>query len=501
MEQNNGIKITNISNLPTLNVKSQLNMNIDSNAHIKQVLNIETCLIESSIDPMVGKALVKGVVGVKVVYIDTDNIFNTLADTISFSETINSENINSDCLINITNNQFIADFDNDEKSLHINIDGTLECFCSFNSNLSILNDKSIELITKKSAITACSCIQKINKNSNYDYDFKLDSKINKMLSANSKIVINETKCHDGYILINGSIINTIICEIEGEPNFIKLINNSTPFKCEVEASNCDNDCFADTCAYININSTQISTNIGDNSTEFNFEYCVVVNSYIYKNINIDTIDDAYSTKTSIEFVDGTHSICKKMPYFKNNENVDAELTLADELNVDEILGMVNTSATITQRLVKDNVIIVEGVITGNLLYLDENKNINHLPTQLPYSINIKQDIMDEICAMQLSAIPVSCKCKIKRGNTLMVDYELCVSGSIYTISQISLIENIKYGKEFEYGDIAFQIYVTRPNENMWDLCKRLHITQEQLIEYNKDTPTNYVGGEKIIVYR
>ena len=175
--------------------------------------------------------------------------------------------------------------------------------------------------------------------------------------------------------------------------------------------------------------------------------------------------------------------------------------MADELNVDEILGMVNTSATITQRLFKDGVITIEGVVSGNLIYLDENKNINHLPTQLPYSINLKQDIQDEICGMQLLATPVSCKCKIKRGSTLMIDYELCVSGSVYTVSQISLIENIKYGKDYDYGDIAFQIYVAQPNENMWELCKRLHITQEQLVEYNKETPTNYVGGEKIVVYR
>ena len=40
MEESNKIKISHIINLPTLNIKSQLNMNIDSNTHIKQVLNI-----------------------------------------------------------------------------------------------------------------------------------------------------------------------------------------------------------------------------------------------------------------------------------------------------------------------------------------------------------------------------------------------------------------------------------------------------------------------------
>ena len=54
---------------------------------------------------------------------------------------------------------------------------------------------------------------------------------------------------------------------------------------------------------------------------------------------------------------------------------------------------------------------------------------------------------------------------------------------------------------YDFGDIAFQVYVARPGESAWDLCKRLHITQEQLVDNNKTSPTNYVGGEKIIVYR
>ena len=502
MEENNGIKISHITNLPSLNVKSQLNINIDQNTNIKQVLNIETCLIDSQVEPMSNKALVKGTLGIKVIYIDTDNMCNTLSDSVSFSETITSEQISSGCEIMVSSSQFVAEFENDDKSIKISIDGIIDSTCNLNLGLNIFNHDDDGLITKKSILQANSCVQQVNKTTSYDFDFKLGAPINKMLSCDSKVIVDETKCYDGYILLVGQIINTIIYEIDnGGSSAIKITTNSTPFKCEVEAPACDNECVADVATYINLNSTQITTDISDNDTQFNFEYCIVVGGYIYKTVNFDIVEDLYSTNSEIESISNRYDICQKLPYFKLNENVDSEITLADEIIVDEILGMVNTGCSVTQYLIKDNVVVVEGVVSGNLLYLDENREIKHLSTQLPYSINIKQELRDEICAMRLCVTPIACKSKIKRGNTLVVDYELCVSGCAYTKNQVQLIDNVKYGQSLNYGDVAFQIYVARANESCWDVCKRLHITPEKLMECNKENPAIYLGGEKIIVYR
>ena len=74
MEERNQ-NYANANNLPTLNFKSQTNLNIDSNTHIKQVLNIETCLIDSQIEAISNKAIVKGSIGIKVIYMDTDNMY------------------------------------------------------------------------------------------------------------------------------------------------------------------------------------------------------------------------------------------------------------------------------------------------------------------------------------------------------------------------------------------------------------------------------------------
>ena len=502
MEENNKIKIANIVMIPSINVKCQLNLNIDSNTRIKQVINIDTCLIDEHIESLGGKALIKGALGVKVVYIDQDNIYNTLSDSVNFSETINNELFTPDCLLNIVNHQFICEFQQDDNYLKISIDGNIDCCCNLNNSVTLLNQTNSNLNTKKSILNTCTCVQNINKTTNFDFDFKLDTRINKMLSCDSKIVLDETKCHDGYVVVSGQIINNIIYEYDkdGVP-CIKISNNSTPFKCEVEAQNSDIQCSADLTCYINLNSTQISTDIADNYTNFNFEYYIVVKGNIFKDINIDLIEDLYCLDSEVEVIKNNYDICKKESFFKFSENVDAEISLADELNVDEILGMYNVSTNITRHVIKDDSIIVEGVISGNLLYLDETHQTKQLTTQLPYTIALKQQLQGELSGLSLNLTPIACKCKIKRGNILVLDCEISGSGNAYTKKTIELIENVKYGKPLNYGDICFQIYLAHPNETSWDLCKRLHISQEKLIEYNKENPATYNGGEKVIVYR
>ena len=280
-----------------------------------------------------------------------------------------------------------------------------------------------------------------------------------------------------------------------------MFTTSTPFKLEVEANDCDKDCITDINAYVDMNTTQMTTDIGDSYTNIDFELSLNINGFVYKSINLDIIEDLYSLDNELELEYKQYSVCKKSYSFKNSELVDSEITLADEIAVDEIVGMSTLSSSVTNYTIKQDILNIEGVISGNLLYLDENHEIKNMPTQIPFAINIKQELDKNPCAVHINVTPISCKCKIKRGNTLIIDYEVCVSGSIYINEDLSLIENIKFLKPITYDDIAFQIYIAHPNETIWDLCKRIHTTPEKLIQFNKENPTTYQGGEKVIIYR
>ena len=59
-------KLSHIFNLPNLNFKTQMNISIDSNVHIKSIINIQSYLFDIETDTVNSKCNIKGKVGVKI---------------------------------------------------------------------------------------------------------------------------------------------------------------------------------------------------------------------------------------------------------------------------------------------------------------------------------------------------------------------------------------------------------------------------------------------------
>ena len=178
-----------------------------------------------------------------------------------------------------------------------------------------------------------------------------------------------------------------------------------------------------------------------------------------------------------------------------------ELQLKEDNQIDEIVATVNHSCLITQSYTEQKSIVLEGVLLSNLIYMTEQREIKSMTCELPFSIS-KDFELDNNCQMlNFEITPTRCKTKVKRGNTLSLDYELSVNGYINKRQHSKVLDSIKQGKSFEYGDIAFQITVAKPNETVWDFCKRTHTSETELREYNKEIPPIFQGGEKVIIYR
>ena len=115
MEEN--VNISYIKNMPQHNFNTTINVAIDSNANIKNILDITTYLFDQRVECGSGKAIISGKIGIKVLYIDTDNMTNTLVDSTNFSETYLDNSITSSTNLNILNSTVL-------NSLHSGVVGT-----------------------------------------------------------------------------------------------------------------------------------------------------------------------------------------------------------------------------------------------------------------------------------------------------------------------------------------------------------------------------------------
>ena len=82
-----------------------------------------------------------------------------------------------------------------------------------------------------------------------------------------------------------------------------------------------------------------------------------------------------------------------------------------------------------------------------------------------------------------------------------MEYSLFANLSIYEKCEQEMVDNLTIGKQLDFSKYDFQIFIAKQNESIWDLCKRIKISPNDIYKYNKELPLVMQGGEKIVIKR
>jgi len=161
------LNITYAKNLEKQSFSSSFNLKIDSQVNVKTILNTSCFIFDEKFDCANGKAVVNGKIGVKVLYVDTDNITNTLTDTQPFSHNILDNSITSDCVIMINNISSICQVVSTDTTLKL--DCNVSFVPSIYVNLALPNslDLNENVICKNSNFNTYKTSNKID--TKFDY--------------------------------------------------------------------------------------------------------------------------------------------------------------------------------------------------------------------------------------------------------------------------------------------------------------------------------------------
>lgn len=493
-------KISQLFSLPNLNFKTQMNISIDSNTHIKNILNVKAYIFDNVIDSVTNKCIVKGKIGVKILYLDTDNVYGTIVNENSFSESVASNDITADCAIMMYDEAVIPEIDFDEKYLKLNLTVNAKLFCNINLPINLPNLTDNNLVIQNETITTNHCIDKINSNILEECVYTLPFRANKILDFKILPSIEKIECNAGYIAITGNnLIQTIYETDTNNINEIKIHNENTNFKFEV-ASTSEADCLANCYLKINQPSINFSTELEENKTNIKLNYNLIALGFVFKKISLELVKDIYSTKNNIETKYSNREICSLLPFITYKANIEGEVQLIDN-SADEILETSNYNSLITQIYIQENKIVLEGIASANIIYLTEQKEIKSMNTELPFSISKDFDYIDNCQILNFEIKPYSCKAKIKRGNALSLEFDTCVEGYCVKKENINMLETIQIGKSYDYNDITFQLVIAKQNESLWQFCKRTHTTIDDLQKNNTKLPPIFQGGEKLLIFR
>ena len=500
-EKPNNIKIAYTKNLNKQIFTTVLSVSIDNNVNVKTILNISTYLFDEKVECGNGKAIISGRIGVKVLYIDTDNQTNTISTNQPFSESILDPTITADCYINLADRTILNSVLSSDGVLKIN------CEISFNPiayvNLGLENNSHLfdNLICKKNEIQAKTISNIVKKDWVHTAIFETKDSISKVLSHNAYFTATKVSANDGYAIIEGKLLSYLVYETSGEETKIKELQDSFNIKTDLEIENLSKDGLLDLSFVVDPSKADLSTEIEDDNSIITIKNTISVNGVELKNISLEVVDDAYSTENEIELTHSSRDYLGNVQYFEVNENILGEITLnGDEPAIDEIISNLNISPEITNSYIKDGELILEGVISSCLILIDEHREYKQKDSTTPFSVNTKIK-MNDLCCVHSSANVLNCKVKIRRGTIIELEYDLEISVCVFSKQTTDMVGNVTKGKLLNFSNYDYQIFLAKPGETLWELCKRTKTNRDNLLSLNKSLPLVMNGGEKIIVKR
>lgn len=499
--ENNNSNIAFIKNLNKQAFTTTVNLQVDSKANIKTILNSSCHVFDIKINSANGKAIITGKVGVKVLYVDNDNLTNIITDTQPFSENVLDNAITSDCFLTLTNTTSTCQCENNGTSCKV------DCLISFNPVLYVnlaWNDSNLDnsYITKQSQLSTTQISENINTNFEYTTNLETKDEISKILFVDTYLTQTNATAQNGYATVEGKIFTNVVYETnEQEENKVKLISDVFNFKNDVELQNLTESDVLNLTLSLDKSKQTISTELEDDNSIISINNFVNVNGAVLKHIELNIVEDLYSTTNELNLNKSQREFLCNCNNIYVNENVFGEVNLnKDEPAIEEIIANCNISYEITNTYIKNGTIYFEGVINSNLIYIDETKQIINKMLEIPFVVNTKHET--ETLPNHFTNLSITTNSlKARRGTIIELDYSVCACICLFDTCTMEIVDNVNIRKEIDFSKYDYQIFIAKPNETMWELCKRIKCHPNTLNECNKNLPSSFVGGEKIIVKR
>lgn len=500
--ENEAIKIAYTKNLNKLNFNSLITIPINSNVNIKTILNVHACIVENRIECSSGKAVLTGKINVKVLYVDTDNITNTLNDTQNFTETILDSGILANSYININNASVACRILSTNGTLKLSADVSISPTMYVNLPLNNVSNTFENMFVKKTSVNSFAIANIVDANFENTSILETKDSINKVLCYNCYFSPEEALAFDSYATLQGKLYSKLVYEtLENDETIIKELFASSVVKTDLQIDSLSKDCLLDLSFACNATQENINIELEDNNSVISVLHKISVQGIAMKNISIDVVDDMYSTDNEVNLTKAKREFNRTLNCERVKDVINGEIQLQEsEPAIDKIISNLNVVSEITNHYLKDGSLWVEGVISSQIIYEDENKQLQSRFTELPFVINTKIQL-EKLDCVNLKLDIVDSRFKVKRGTLVEFEYFICLYVCLYVKDEVELVDAIAIGKPLEFGNYDYQIFIGKPEETTWEVCKRTKTSPEQLKQTNPNLPLVLSGGEKIIIKR
>lgn len=324
-----------------------------------------------------------------------------------------------------------------------------------------------------------------------DEELNATRTISSVLLAESSVTATDYTLSEGVLNLSGEACVRLTYVSEGN-----IVTDVLPFKFtrELDASQIDSD--SQLRLDVVVKNTKVRLNITEQEVNslFSVEIAVNVRAEAVKIGQCEYVDDAYTANS--DFLFERKSVTTTLPCGSTvaDKRVTASLPITSGKTP---LTAVNLSAVVTRCASQERRAEVQGVVYATVLYSTdtgtESENV-----ELPFSETIPVDYLMPQCA-SFAKVAVT-NFTVKEAGTLQAEADL----RFVLESERDVVCNVIAAAEeqpFDKSSLpAIEVCLAHKGETLWQLCKNLHMSEENLLAANPEITNPLESDAKIVVF-
>lgn len=220
---------------------------------------------------------------------------------------------------------------------------------------------------------------------------------------------------------------------------------------------------------------------------------------VYKNQEINLIQDLYSPKTSVTFTQKQINIMQRMETTQSTCSI-REKQVIPEIGSNKIYD-VDTNVEITKQTLLNDRIVFEGEVSLNYIY-SSNNTVETKKTSVPFNFNV-----DFVGVNQNSNIETNTEITmqdfvITADGSIDVKIDLMFNVALSKSMQINVIDDIKEDENRSMCTCSLVVYYVKDGDTLWKIAKRFGSTVDEIARINGIENENKLNiGQQLFIPR
>lgn len=357
------------------------------------------------------------------------------------------------------------------------------------------------LSAKTNRITVGQVKEVIDGCFNITHEHEVKHPIARVLSAQGDAIVTSCKASNNVLALDGDLI-LAVTYLNANDMEIETVNIEVPFREEIETKHNIDDANLNLLA--KVKNVKIACEVSDDSDNntFTAEVQVCVKATAIARCEVETVADAFAMENELQLthqsVESNLNDSLSVSAAKVNGNVNIP---SSGMEIHRIIDCVNNKVMLLNCVCKDKQVSFEGIVQGVVLYKNDN-NIHSFAFELPFATIVDlADAQPELkCNAQ--AVVTNINCRKDKGNTLEISVNMKFAANLHREIIESVVSGCTVGEQLvDVNYSPMQLFIVNKGDTLWDVCKQLHTTEEQLCKQNPNLVFPLSEKAKIVVYR